>query len=279
MTMKTAAGINVHPIGIGTWTMGGVFLSDKSAPFVELGGEDKYIEAIRYSISKGQNHIDTAFCYGLGHCEEIVGQAIKDLDRKKLFVASKVWKSHVKRTSVVRGIEDMLIRLKTNYLDLVYLHAYWDYEPLEEQIGGLNDAVEKGLVKAIGLSNYNLEQLMLAVMLTKHPIVALQNQYNVLVRTDVPKELLRYCQQHEITLVAYRPIAKGLLGDQCDNKVVLDLARKYNRTPAQIALNWLISQKGVVAIPKSVKMEHIDENLKSMDFVIDKIDRKRLDEI
>lgn len=276
MEIKQIGDFPVHPLGIGTWTMGGAFLPDKSSPFVELGKETECIEAIRYSISKGQNHIDTAFSYGLGHAEEIVGTAIKGFDRKKLFLASKVWKSHLKRDSVIRGIQESLTRLQTDYLDLIYLHAYWEYEPLEDQIGGLNDAVDRGLVKAIGLSNYNLDQLKRAMTITKHPIVALQNVYNILSKKDVSTELFKFCHKNNISIVAYRPVERKLLADKCTNEVVLAIAKKYGKTPAQIALNWLISQPGVVAIPKAVGKSHIDENLGSLEFEMDKSDQEKL---
>jgi hypothetical protein len=89
------------------------------------GNEEEEIEAIQYSLRIGQNHIDTAQIYGVGHTEEIVGNAIKKFNRSQIFIASKIWKSHIKRSSVLHGIEGMLKRLQTKYIDLVYIPVFW----------------------------------------------------------------------------------------------------------------------------------------------------------
>lgn len=268
-----------HPIGIGTATMGGSFLPNFSAPYVEIGGEEQYISAIRYSITCGQNHIDTAFSYGLGHCEEIVGEAISGLDRKSLFIASKIWKSHLKRKSITRGAEDTLKRLGTDHLDLLYVHSYWEHETLENQIGGLNDAIDRGLTKLIGVSNYNLEQLVRAMDISTHPIAAIQILYNVLNRSTATMELLNYCRKNRIAVVAHTPLGQKLLTDQCANETILEIAKKHSKTPAQIALNWLLLQNGVVAILKAVNPNHIDENLTALKFDLPDEDIKILDKL
>lgn len=267
----------INKIGIGTWLMGGGWDKENMLTYADYDHDDEAVNAIRYSISRGQNHIDTAQMYGAGHCEEIVGKAIKGLDRSKLFIASKVWKSHSQRKAVILSIEETLKRMQLDYLDLIYIHSSKNPFPMEEYIAGLNDAVDKGLAKGIAVSNFNLEQLKLAHTMSKHPILANQMLYNVLERSDVTSEMLEYFELNNILLVAYRPVERKLLADECSNEVVLEISKKYNRTPAQVALNWLVSKPNVVAIPKAMRTKHIDENLGALEFQLSAEDAKVLD--
>lgn len=269
----------INKIGIGTWLLGGGWDKANSLTYADYDNDAAAIKAIKYSIDKGQNHIDTAQMYGAGHCEEIVGQAVKGYDRSKLFIASKVWKSHSKRSAVVHSVEDMLRRMELNYLDLIYIHSNNNPFPMEEYIPGLNDVVDKGLAKGLAVSNFNLAQLKQAQTLSKHPLLANQMLYNVLERSDVNMEMLDYCNKQNIVLVAYRPVERKLLADECTNESVLALAAKYGKTPAQISLNWLVSQPNVVAIPRATKESHINENLAALDFDLSAEDVKLVSSI
>lgn len=256
----------INKIGIGTWLMGGGWDKENTLTYSDYNHDDESIKAIRYSLEKGQNHIDTAQMYGAGHCEEIVGKAIKGYPREKVFVATKIWKANSQRKAVVLSLEDSLRKLQLDYVDLIYIHSSKNPYPMEEYMAGLNDAVDKGIAKGLAVSNFNMEELKKAQKLSKHPILANQMLYNILERSDVTNEMLEYCKNNNILLVAYRPVERKLLADQCTNEIVLNLATKYNKTSAQIALNWLCSKPNVVAIPKASKPEHIDENLASLDF-------------
>lgn len=272
-------GKQVHKIGIGTWMMGGGVNRDKAIVYADWDNDENNIKAIKYSLDVGQNHIDTAQLYGSGHCEEVVGEAIKGYDREKLFIASKVWKSHTKRSAVVKSAEESLRKLGTDYLDLIYIHSSNNAFEMDEYILGLNDAVDEGLAKGVAVSNFTLEQLKQAQELSKHPIMANQMLYNILERSDVTEDMLKYCVENDILLVAYRPIERRLLADQCDTEEVLDLADKYKKTPAQIALNWLLSQENVIPIPKASSPKHIDENLEALDFELSEEDIKLLSSV
>lgn len=270
-------GETIHPIGIGTWAMGGSRMEDGTV-YAAYERDDEEAEAIRYSISRGQNHIDTAQLYGAGHTEEIVGSAIRGLERGKLFIATKIWKSHAaSRLAVCRAVEESLRKMGTDYVDLLYTHAPFDGVPVKTTIMGLNDAVEAGLARAIGVSNYGTAQLKEAVELSPRPIAANQLLYNILERGLVTDEMLEFCRERRITIVAYRPVEQGQLADLSDNKTVNDIASRYARPAAQIAINWLIGRQGVVTIPKAVAHEHIDENLASMEFSLRDEDRLLLD--
>ncbi len=269
----------VHPVGIGTWLMGSGLYPDKITHYAVYGNEQAEIEAIRYALKVGQNHIDTAQIYGVGHTEEIVGAAIKDHQRSSLFLASKLWKSHIKKDSVVPAIEGMLERLQTSYLDLVYIHAWWEeYEPIIATLGGLNAAVDKGLIRGIGVSNFSLEQLQKAQSSSKHPIVAIQNYYSLANRAKTSPELLKYCREQKIAFVTAKPLERGMLLERQWLKILQPLAEKYNKTPAQIALAWLVNQENVHVIPKASTIEHITLNAESV-FELSSEDQSLLNQI
>lgn len=272
-------GAAIHPIGIGTWAMGGSRMPDGTI-FADYEHDQEEAQAIRFAISRGQNHIDTAQLYGAGHTEEIVGEAIRGLDRSRLYIATKVWKSHAaSRLAVCRAVEDSLRKLRTGYVDLIYTHAPFDGISMGTTISGLNDAAEAGLARAIGVSNYDITQLKEAVKLSPRPIVANQLLYNILDRGLVTPDMLRYCLEQGITIVAYRPVERRLLADKVDNPEVIEIASRYRRPVSQIAINWLIGQPGVVTIPKAVARPHIEENLGSMEFSLADGDRLTLDRV
>jgi diketogulonate reductase-like aldo/keto reductase len=250
----------VHPLGIGTWGMGGHRLSDGNI-YADYRYDEREIEAIRYSIGMGQNHIDTAALYGAGHTEEIVGLAVQGAERQHLFVATKVWRSHSLRNAVPHSAEESLKRLGMSYLDLLYVHAPWDAIPMQEYIGGLCDAQSAGLTRAIGVSNFTTQQLEEAMALSTYPIVANQVHYNILNHGPVTDRMCEFCRKHGIAIVAYRPVEQRLLADRAESPVVLDAAAEVGCTPAQLSLAWLLAQHGVVAIPNATSPEHIDENL------------------
>jgi diketogulonate reductase-like aldo/keto reductase len=266
----------VHPIGIGTWGMGGARWEDDSI-CADYDNDRREIEAIRYALSRGQNHIDTAQIYGAGHTEELVGEAIKGFDRDALFIASKVFKSHAKRSATPRAVEGMLARLGIRRLDLLYVHAPWDGIPMEAYIGGLNDALTAGLTKRLGVSNFSVEQLERAMQISRHPIVANQIHYNLIERSFATEECLSFCRREGIAVVAYRPLERRLLADRTEEPMLRELAGKYGKSPAQIALAWLTAQEGVVPIPKASQGSHIDENLASLEVVLEREDRESLD--
>ena len=253
----------VHPIGIGTWGMGGDRLPDGEV-FADYRYDDRDIAAIRAAVELGQNHIDTAQLYGAGHTEELVGEAISGLEREELFIATKVWRSHSLRHAVPRAAEESLRKLRIDVLDLLYVHAPWDSVPMEEYVAGLDDAVDAGLTRAIAVSNFSAGQVLDAVRLSRHPIVANQVRYSLLHHGHVSSRMRAVCSEHGVTIVAYRPVERRLLADQATSPAVLDAAARVGCTPAQLAISWVINQPGVVTIPKASSREHLEENMGAM---------------
>lgn len=218
-------------------------------------------------MKRGVTHIDTAESYEEGHVETLLGQAIKDYDRQKLFLVSKVSGSHLTYTGIKQAIQGSLERIGTDYLDLYLMHRCPGEGRFEETVAAMNELIEEGLVRHIGLSNTNTEHTKRLCDMSKHPFVANQVHYNLQFREPEKDGLVEYCQKNDMTLIAWRPVNKGAL-----NKSGLDITKsgikildgmcdKYQKTPAQIAINWLISQPNITTIAKSSNPEHLKENL------------------
>ncbi len=268
MEFKTlATGGKIPALGLGTWGMGGGMTADRS-------NDKKYVEAITYAIKKGITHIDTAELYGHGHCEELVGQAIKKFDRKKLFITTKVSPQHLFTAGQIKkSCQNSLKRLGRDYVDLYLIHWPNPLAPMKTVMATFDELLEEGLVKNIGVSNFSLRQLQNAQKLSKNKIVTNQVHYNLLHR-DPEEELLAFCQKENIILTAYTPIAKGQIEGQSD--VLEKVAQKYHKTPIQAALRWLLEKPNVIAIPKASSPEHIDELLGSLGWKMSKVDQDLL---
>ncbi len=253
MEFKKIAGIRLASIGIGTWGMGkapgGREDPDKS-------NDLRCIAAIKEAIKLGMWHIDTAEMYSSGHAEQIVAQAIKGSAREEVFVTTKVLPSNLKRGYLLAAARSSLQRLQTDYADLYLIHWVNSTEQIREAIEAMDELIESGKVKHIGVSNFSTVQLKLAQSYTDNKIVTNQVEYSLSNRS-CEKELLPYCQKNDIILTAYSPLAQGKL---LKNKKLAAIAAKYSKTPAQVALNWLISKQNVITIPKSATLEHVREN-------------------
>lgn len=248
---KLKNGFAMPEFGLGTWHMGGSYQPDPSH-------DERDIEAIRAAIRLGVTHIDTAELYGQGHAEELVGQAIREFERSDLFIISKVWPTHMSYGGMFQACKASLERLGTDYLDVYVLHRYSPAPA--ETMRAMDDMVDEGLIRAIGVSNYGVEHLIEAQKLARHPVVYNQVHYNLEFREPERSGLLDYCQQADVLLAAWRPVQRGALLED-PPEVMRKVCDKYGKTPAQVALNWLLSQKNVVTLSKTSTVEHLEENL------------------
>ncbi|MHA1627323.1 MAG: aldo/keto reductase [Candidatus Asgardarchaeia archaeon] len=230
---------------------------------------------MRKAVSLGMWLIDTAEFYGAGHAEEVVGMAIEAFDRDEVFVVTKVWHTNLRYNDVIKAAERSLKRLKTDYIDLYLVHWPNPNIPLRETMKAMEKLVEDGMVLYVGVSNFDVSLMEEARSYLSHTdIVANQVKYNLLDR-NVEKDVLPYCQEERITLIAYTPLEKGLLAN---DPFLSEIGKKYGKTSAQVALNWLISKDMVVAIPKAIEMEHIEENAGAMGWQLSEEDMKLIDE-
>ena len=267
MEYKTLIGkVKIPSVGLGTWLIGGDTETDYSK-------DKESVETIKKAVEMGYTLIDTAEMYGNGHCEELIGKAIKGLDRKKLFIVSKVKNVNLHYDDVIDSAKNSLKRLNMGYIDLYLIHFPNDDIPLKETVKALDHLVEQKLVRYIGVSNFTLKRLKEAEKYSKNKIVANQIEYSLLTRnkgryannTDMEKKTIPYCQKNGIIVMAERPIERGILLKP--HPVLDNLAKKYNKTRSQIAINWLISKENIIAIPKSANLVHLKDNLGALGII------------
>lgn len=263
MKLKTRSNINVHPIGVGTWNIGSI-RTDEGKVEALYGNEGKEIKAIQHSISQGQNHIDTTELYGVGHTEEVVGQAISSFKRDDLYLAAKLWKTHVAKDAVRPAVEKMLKRLQTDYIDILYIHAPWDDAPWVAALTQIDALIEEGVVRNLGVSNFKISHLKKAMRIAQNRIFANQLHFNPMYKQDATKTVRSFCKENDIDVVAYRPIERQAVNS---NPAIQKVAQKHKATCAQISLAWL-RQLGVYSIPKAISHAHINENLRSLDITL-----------
>lgn len=248
------SGFAMPVFGLGTYAMG-------------QGDDARDLAAISMAIKAGVTHIDTAEVYASGHTEELVGRILKTTNRKKIFLVSKVAGQHLNYKGIKNALQNSLRRLGTQYLDLYLMHRCPSEANFKAAVQAMNELVEEGLVKHIGLSNTNTEHTKRLCALSKHPFVANQVHYNLQFREPEKDGLLDYCQKNDMLLIAWRPLNKGALSKSGMDITkpgipVLDkLCQKYDKTPAQIAINWLISQPNVITLAKTSTPAHLLENL------------------
>jgi diketogulonate reductase-like aldo/keto reductase len=270
-TKKLKNGFEIPEYGLGTWQMGG--RDDR-----DLKNDDRAdIEAIKKALTEGVTHIDTAEIYAGGHSEELIAQALKEsnVKRESIFLVSKVPSEHQGYEGVMNAFKQSLKRLETDYLDLYLLHDYDTAFSLKDTMRAMVELKEKGLIKNIGVSNFGIEHLKEAQSYSKYPIVCNQVHYNFKVREVEKSGLLKYCQDNDIMIVAYRPTEKGKMFDQAP-AVIQEMCQKYNKTYAQVAINWLVSQPNVVTIVKTRNFEHLKENLGGLDWSMEPEDIEKL---
>lgn len=264
-TLKSGFSLPVY--GLGTWQMGGRWEADNT-------NDDSEISAIQAAIEKGITHIDTAESYGAGHSEELICKAIKGFDRSKLIIASKVSGENQNHDDLLKSCEASLQRLETDYLDLYLLHRYPNAGiPIAETMRAMDRLVEEGMVKNIGVCNMSVNRLKSVQAHTDNKIVCNQVHYSLQCREITDKGVLEYCQQNDILINAWGPLQKGTLENA---NVLQEIAKKYDKTPYQVALNWLIAQKNVITISKTSHIEHLEENLGALGWELNAEDVAKL---
>jgi diketogulonate reductase-like aldo/keto reductase len=216
------------------------------------------VEPIKEAIGLGSSLIDTAESYGT---EEIVGEAVKHL-RNRVFIATKILPRHFRRSDVLMAADGSLGRLRTDYIDLYQLHWPNYTVPIEETMGALEELVDRGKIRFIGVSNFSVPELRKAqAAMVKHRIVSNQLRYS-LVDRSVEVDLLRYCQENKITVIAFSPLGQGInhIKDKDPSSVLSTVAAQTGKTEAQVTLNWCISKENVIAIPKASSVDHVVQN-------------------
>jgi len=242
-------------IGLGTW---------RSKP------DDAY-KAVLTALNGGYRHIDTAQVYGN---EEMIGQAIKDskVKREEIFLTTKVWNSDQGYEATLNAFNESIKRLDVEYVDLYLIHWFKGYENSLSTYRALEELYKKGLVKAIGVSNYNIHHLQ--HLLDNVEIKPMVNQ----VETHVTLQnhfLHNFCKENKIQLEAYAPLMSRNISQLLENETMQEIAKKYNKSVPQVAIRWLI-ERGIVVIPKSVTPSRIEENFNVFDFSLSDEDMSKI---
>jgi diketogulonate reductase-like aldo/keto reductase len=239
-----AGGARIPALGLGTWNLRGA----------ECG------KAVANALALGYRHIDTATMYGN---EREVGEGLRasGVARDDVFVTTKVWSSDIGAGDLQRSAEASAARLQMSVVDLLLIHWPNPSIPLKDSIAALCDAKRRGLTRHIGVSNFSIDLLREALAMTTEPIVA--NQCECHPRYD-QTALIAECHKHGVAFVSYRPIGKGALAS---DPLLRRIGAAHGKSAAQAALRWHI-QRGLVAIPKAARREHLQENFSIFDFVL-----------
>jgi len=296
-TVLGKSDLKVSTLGLGTWQFG-----TEGWGFGADFTEEEALATVDKALELGINLLDTAEVYGDGRSEEIVGKAIEGR-RDQLIIATKVLPRHLRTDDLIRACDESLQRLGIEQIDLYQIHAAEPYVPLAESMSALEKLINQGKVRYVGVSNFSVPLLRAAQEAFPGKIVSNQVRYNLLQR-DIEKEILPYCREHGITVIAYSPLAQGLLSGKYDpdhlpsDKIrarnplfreenlvqafpVIDLLREIGRehgvTPAQVALRWVTQQDDVIAIPGAKRPQQVQENAGALDWSISADELSRLD--
>lgn len=259
-TKTLSNGFSLPVYGLGTWQMGGRFDADYS-------NDETHIEAIKAALNHGITHIDTAESYGAGHTEELVGEAIKGTERNKLIITTKVSGFNQSYDNLLRSCEASLKRLGLDYIDLYLLHSFPDEGiDVKDTMRAMDRLVDEGVARNIGTCNLSVEKFQIIQKASRNKVVCNQVHYSLHQRESEKKGVIKFCQDNDIFITAWGPLEKGTL-EQAE--ILRQLAKKYDKTPYQVALNWLILHKNVVTIPKTSNVKHLEENLGCLDWEMD----------
>jgi len=270
--------LELTTIGLGTWAMGGGGWSFAWGP----QDDEESISTIHRTIELGINWIDTAPVYGLNHAEKVVGKALKGLKEKPIIATKcgRVWDEDgnisgcLKKDSIHSEVEESLGRLGIDVIDLYQIHWPIPDEDIEEAWGAIADLIREGKVRYGGVSNFSVEQLKRIHPI--HPVASIQPPYSILVR-DIEHELLSFCEENNIGVIAYSPMQKGLLtgtftSERMQNlpeddhrrrdpmfqepelsnnlafvEKLYSIAEKKGKTVAQLAISWVLRRPEVTA--------------------------------
>ncbi|AVL02061.1 aldo/keto reductase [Pediococcus pentosaceus] len=274
--------VETTTLGLGTNKVGGHNL------FEGLEDQDGY-EVVRTALDSNIKLLDTAYAYGYGRSEEIIGDVIKDYDRSNITIATKAaqdvnldYKPNNNPEFLTQQIDHALKRLKTDYIDIFYIHFPDETTNKAEAIEALVKARDAGKIKAIGVSNFSLEQIKEA---NADDVIDVVEDHYSLVHRDAEKELIPYLNEHNITFVPYFPLASGILTgkyaktdsgkfnqySQAEFDQIIDavekvrgIAESKNATVAQVVLAWYLKNPNLgVVIPGARKAEQVKSNVKA----------------
>lgn len=250
--LPLSSGTTIPEIGFGLW---------------KIKDHDRCLAAVQAALDAGYRHFDTAQIYGN---ETFLGEALaaSTIPRQDLFITTKIWNDNMWWTDLVASFEQSLANLRTDYVDLLLLH--FPVTELRRPAWRLMERLHAdGRAKAIGVSNYTIAHL--EELLRECSVKPAVNQVELHVYLQQP-DLVKYCQDNDIVVEAYSPLAHG---EGLDNPVLAAIAKKHHKTPAQIMIRWCL-EVGTIPLPKSETADRIRQNLDVFGFKLDADDLKQL---
>ncbi|MCU7782249.1 aldo/keto reductase [Lelliottia amnigena] len=261
-----AEGLTVPAIGQGTWYMG-----------ENASQRRNEVDALRAGIDLGLTLIDTAEMYADGAAEEVVGEAIKG-QREKVYLVSKVYPWNAGGQKGIAACDASLRRLGTDHIDLYLLHWRGNFG-LDETVELMETLQQQGKIGRWGVSNLDYDDMQELASVTGGTACATDQVLYHLASRGIEYDLLPWCQQQNMPVMAYCPLAQAgrLRSGLMNHPVVNDIARHHQASAAQILLAWVISHKGVMAIPKAATLEHVTENAGALGIALSAEELLKLD--
>jgi diketogulonate reductase-like aldo/keto reductase len=265
-TLRLLSGRLIPALGQGTWGMG----EDPTKRPAEIA-------ALRLGLDLGMTLIDTAEMYGEGGAEEVIGEAIAGR-RDEVFLVSKVYPHNATRRGAIEACGRSLLRLKADYLDLYLLH-WRGTVPLIETLAAFQVLKQAGRIRDYGVSNFDQLDMEEATVLPGGDEIATDQVLYNLRHRGIEWDLLPWCRERGIPLMAYSPIEHSPREQQgiLDHPWLRLVAARHHATPAQIALAWLLQQEDITVIPKASHTAHVRENRAALDLKLTNEDLMELD--
>lgn len=297
--------VSVHPVGLGTNAVGGHNI------YPNMLDEEQGKEVVRTALDNGMNLLDTAYIYGPERSEELIGEVMSEYPREEIVLATKGAHRFVGNDMVMdnspaflkQAVEGSLRRLKTDYIDLYYIHFPDEKTPKDEAVGALKDLKDEGKIRSIGVSNFSIEQLKEA---NKDGYVdVLQSEYNLLHR-EAEQDLLPYTAENNITFIPYFPLVSGLLAGKYDENTrftdlrlknpdfqgerfkqnlakvdeLKEMAKAKGEEVADLVLAWYLTRPSLdVIIPGAKRPEQVKSNLRAAEISLSEEEIKGIDQI
>ena len=261
LTELGKTGEKIPVIGQGTWGI----KAGKSKDYYE-----QWKNSLRHGIKLGMTHIDTAEAYGVGTSERIVGEVVAEYDRDEVFVTSKLLPTHFRYSQMKKAAEKSLKRLGFKYFDMYLIHFPNPFIPIKRNMRLLEELLTEGKTRYIGVSNFSVKKFQKAQECLKKPeLVNNQIRINVGHQKHIINNLSFY-QKHGVTLTAFSPLGhRGLKNLDLELMEKLEkIAERHNATIYQIAIAWLININGVITIPKSSQLNHVESNALASEIVL-----------
>jgi 2,5-diketo-D-gluconate reductase B len=250
-TVLTIQGAEIPRLGFGTWL---------------ITGRDA-TEGVRDALEIGYRHIDTARAYE-NEAEVGAGLADSGVDRAEIWLTTKIWLDDYEPERLKRAAEDSLLKLRTDYLDLLLLHWPNPDVPVERSLQALRELQEGGKIRHAGVSNFPAGMLARALEIV--PLLADQVEYHPFLAQD---RLLQLVRERDLTLTAYSPLAHGKV---VGHPELTAIGEQYGKSAGQVALRWLLDQPNVTTAPKASSHERRRENIDVFDFALSDSDRERI---